>query len=222
LPLHGIRETGVTTPADPTGPLPTTANHQTGPVNAPTVQAGTINGDVHFHAAPPPPVHAPRPLYVPGPTHVPMPPLTRRPSPAGVFLRKWLPALLVPMVMGLVVGAIVDSAVGLGREVLPIRLLGIAIVLGTTFLVLFVVSKFASITVDGVVERCTPKVLAAVSTAGLWWWLAVLIALGCTGISQSMPIPAGDPRGKGASGALSAFIVLAIMVVALLVRRRRR
>ena len=212
----------MTTPADPTGPLPSTANHQTGHVTGPTVQAGTINGDVHFHAAPLPPVYAPRPPYVPGPTHVPIPRPAPRQSLASAFLRKWFPVLLVPMVMGLAVGGIVDSAVGLGREALPIRLLGVAAVLGTAFLVLFVVSKFASVTVDGVVERCTPKVLASVSTAGLWWWLAVLTALTCTGIGNSMPVPAGDPRAKGASGALSAFFVLIIMVVALLVRRRRR
>jgi hypothetical protein len=41
----------------------------------------------------------------------------------------------------------------------------IAAALGVVLLVLRVVAQFAPVTVDGVVERCTPKVPAALSTA---------------------------------------------------------
>ncbi|MCS7479283.1 hypothetical protein ACFFQW_03850 [Umezawaea endophytica] len=206
----------MTSPSDPVGPLPGGTNHNDGIVNGPSVQAGSIHGGVHFHAAPVPPTYVHRPPYAPGPTHVPVRAL---PSPASAFLRKWGVVLLGPMLIAVPMGGVVDAV--LGPQVPLVRVLGIAVALGVAFLVLYVVAQFAPVTVDGIVERCTPKALAALPTTALWWWLVVLALLTATGLSRELPRPVGDPRSVGTSGALTFLFVLIIMVVCVLLRRRR-
>ncbi|GAA3462639.1 hypothetical protein ACFFSW_24725 [Saccharothrix longispora] len=207
-----------------TQPDPALGTHNTvnAPVHGPSVQAGSIHGDVHFHVGHGPP-YAAAPLY-PTPSPHPAAPrhhpvAARRAPAAGSLLGRWAKALLPLFLACVVVGGTVDGVIGPGRLWVKLVLDAVVVALAVTG-----VGAWSRLSGTGfraglstALDRCTPRLLAAQPPHRLGTALCLLSGTAAFGVVQETRQAAqAEP---GASGALLLLFALMLLCARLLLSR---
>lgn len=206
----------MTQPPDPAPNVRNRVDNST--VNGQVLQAGTVYGGVHYYtvnAPVPPPVAPVRPVLVHA---VP----TRQRSRVWPFLGKWFVALLPLLICTAVVGGIAD-AVAVGAHI-GLRLLVdiVILALGGSVIVFWsgVTGRCVTELLRLVLDKATPRALAALSTNALTVLTGFASAVWLFGLVSELFAAPGDPRSRGANGALMFFAFLALLTGRLIAQRR--
>ncbi|SHF83314.1 hypothetical protein [Streptoalloteichus hindustanus] len=197
-------------------PHPESQNTISGSVSGPTVQAGAIHGDLHFHLGQTAPPATPLPVSAQA-TGKPSPPLRVSKVAGG-----WVLALLPLLIFSAALGAVVDAATRQGPLVVKLALDLVIVALGVLALRLWsLVARrpFGALTAV-VLDRCTPRRLAALSRTTLTVILSLEAVLALTLVVQEVSRGSGDPRSAGANGALVFLLATGFLIARVLVRPR--
>ncbi|GAA3659845.1 hypothetical protein GCM10022267_52450 [Lentzea roselyniae] len=181
----------------------------------PVFQAGSVQGGLHYYNVTTP---APQPTaYVvhPGPV--------RQPSRVWPHIGRWFVALLPLLICSTAIAAAAD-AVAAGTNIAVRRLIDVAIlVLGGTVIVFWsgVSGRRVVHLLHHVLGKATPSTLIALSTNALAVLTGCASALWLFGFTTELFADPGDPRSRGANGALVFLAFFAVLTGRLIALRKR-
>ena len=186
-------------------------------VSGQVLQTGSIYGGVHYYN-----VSAPAAQPVP-PAYVVQPVPVRRRSRFGPFLGRWFVALLPLLICATVIAAVAD-AITAGAPIWVRLLVDVAILaLGGTVIVFWsgVSGRPVADVLGLVLGKATPPTLITLSTSALAVLAACTSALWLFGFVTELFADPGDPRSRGANGALVFLAFLSVLTGRLVAHRRR-
>lgn len=189
-------------------------------VTGPVFQAGSVHGGLHYHnynvtAPAPQPV---TPAYV-----VQLGPVRQR-SRVWPYVGKWFLALLPSLICSAAIAAVADAIVA-GANIAVRLLIDVAILaLGGAVIVFWsgVSGRRVADLLHLVLGKATPSALVALSTSTLAVLTGCASALWLFGFVSELVADPGDPRSRGANGALVFLAFFAVLTGRLIALRRRR
>ncbi|HEX7305850.1 hypothetical protein [Lentzea sp.] len=187
-------------------------------VSGHVVQAGAIYGGVHYYnvnaPAPQPAAPAHWPVQVP---HAPVPPR----AGAGAIVTKWVLGLLPVFLCSVVIGGVADqiaSRSNIGVR-LSIAVVVLALGMAVTTVCAAVTNRGVADLLASLVDKVTPRQLAALSAQALIILFCCISTLWVAGLTTEV-VERDPARHAGATGALVFLSLFAVLVGRLIARRR--
>lgn len=186
-------------------------------VTGPVFQAGSVHGGLHYYN-----VTAPAAQHV-VPTYVVQPGPARPRSRVWPSIGKWFVALLPLLICSTTIAAAAD-AIAAGANIAMRLAVDVAILaLGVAVIVFWsgVSGRRVGDLLHLVLGKATPSTLVALSTSALAVLTGCTSALWLFGFASELFVAPGDPRSRGANGALVFLAFFAVLTGRLLKLRCR-